>query len=379
MVNKCVAYGCNTGANLRVTEDSESRENFASFHFPFKNTDLLDRWTKFVNRRDWSPKPTSVLCEKHFDEALITRGKRSTLKWELNPTPTKHSLLAQKQPSTLPTVSTPRKPPKIRNIEQDQLKSFVEKDRIEKLSDIDPIAHCPAGFCGSKRDTSLVFYMMDSDESGFPYVSSSIMIDENLHVKLQCNGRNLPLPKWFVCGHNATLNRFSMLENFPQYLKAAVEANPPTIIDELRKLEYYPGNARPPYSARVMRYALLQRYTSAAAYRVMLKQFPLPSFRLLSRMHSGGIDSLKTARLLHENGSISTDVILMADEMYLQAGSQYHAGEYVGSDPDGKLYKGIFCFMLVGLQESVPIIVRAVPECTVTGQFIISNFISVSA
>ena len=373
MVNKCVAFGCNTGANVKANEDPSSRENLASFHFPIKKEDLLHRWTKFINRRDWTPKPTSVLCEKHFDETLITRGKRTTLKWELNPTPTKHSVLAMKRPSTLPELSTPRKPPKIRNIEPDQHKNFVEKDKIQNLSNINPLKHCPAGYCGSKRDSSIVFYMMDTDDSGFPYVSRCITIDESLHVKLQSNGRDLPLPKWFVNGHNAKLTRYSMLENFPQYLKAAVESHPPTIIDELRKLEYYLPKARPPFSPKVMRYALLQRYTSAASYRLMLKQFPLPSFSLLNRMHSGGIDSIKTLRLLHENGTISTDVILMADEMYLQASTQYHAGDYVGSDADGKLYKGIFCFMVVGLRESVPIIVRAVPECTVNGEF---NFTS---
>ena len=82
---------------------------------------------KFVNRRDWEPKYTSVLYEKHFDEEFITRGKCCTLKWSMNPVPTKHSFVALKRPSTLPEMLTPRKPVKIRNIEPDQLPDFTEK------------------------------------------------------------------------------------------------------------------------------------------------------------------------------------------------------------------------------------------------------------
>jgi hypothetical protein len=160
-----------------------------------------------------------------------------------------------------------------------------------------------------------------------------------------------------------------MLENFPQYLNSVAEAHPPTILDNLREIEYYQSKGRPPYSAEVMRFALMHRYTSAASYRLMLKAFPLPSFRLLYNIQRGGPDTMKTVKVLHESGTISTDVILMADEMYLQPSSQYHAGTYVGCNAEGKLYKGICCFLIVGLQQSVPIVVRAVPECTVNGEF----------
>ena len=77
---------------------------------------------------------------------------------------------------------------------------------------------------------------------------------------------------------------------------------------------------------------------------------------------------MKVVRLLHESGALSIEIFLMVDEMYLQAGTQYHAGDYVGSNTEGKLYKGIFCFVIVGLQESVPIVVHAVPECTINGE-----------
>ena len=55
MVNKCVVYGCKSG--YKTTKDKIS-----SFHFPFKNQELLKRWKQFVNRANWEPKPSSKIC-----------------------------------------------------------------------------------------------------------------------------------------------------------------------------------------------------------------------------------------------------------------------------------------------------------------------------
>ena len=52
----------------------------------------------------------------------------------------------------------------------------------------------------------------------------------------------------------------------------------------------------------------------------------------------------------------------MIDEMYLQKSAQYLLGEYVGIDGEGNLCKGIIAFMVVGLKQSVPFTVQAIPE-----------------
>ena len=51
----------------------------------------------------------------------------------------------------------------------------------------------------------------------------------------------------------------------------------------------------------------------------------------------------------------------MADEMYLQKEAQYQCGDYIGDDADGNLYKGIVGFMIVGLQESTPYMIKSSP------------------
>ena len=42
------------------------------------------------------------------------------------------------------------------------------------------------------------------------------------------------------------------------------------------------------------------------------------------------------------------------DEMYLQKNEEYLGREIIGCDDEGELYKGIVCFMIVGLNESIP-------------------------
>ena len=77
---------------------------------------------------------------------------------------------------------------------------------------------------------------------------------------------------------------------------------------------------------------------------------------------------MTAAKTLLKEGCISADVILMSDEMYLQKSTQYHGGEYVGADSNGDLFSGINVFMIVGLQKSVPIVVRASPETKMNGE-----------
>ena len=55
----------------------------------------------------------------------------------------------------------------------------------------------------------------------------------------------------------------------------------------------------------------------------------------------------------------------MVDEMYLKKCSQYHGGEYYGKNSDGVLYSGIVVFMIIGLQQSVPIVVQTCPETAI--------------
>ena len=41
----------------------------------------------------------------------------------------------------------------------------------------------------------------------------------------------------------------------------------------------------------------------------------------------------------------------------------------IGAKELGELFKGVVCFMIIGLRKSVTIIVKAVPQTSVSGDF----------
>ena len=119
--------GCNT--NYATCE-----EKVSVFSFPDEenNSELRLKWERFVNRAgEWTAKDRSVLCEKHFEPHYIKPGKkRNHLKRKLDPIPTIHSEEALKTPSCTYTPVPPRKKPKVRNMQEEQIHDFRKLDEI---------------------------------------------------------------------------------------------------------------------------------------------------------------------------------------------------------------------------------------------------------
>ena len=135
-------------------------------------------------------------------------------------------------------------------------------------------------------------------------------------------------------------------------------------------MKYYKPTGRPKYSTPLLRFALQVRYTSAAAYRILLEHFPLPSFDLLKKLKEGGIEPLKAAKALLEEGKIDSNIVLLADEMYLFKEEQFQQGDMYGKDENGEFYKGVVIFHIIGLQKNIPIVIKAVPETTISGELL---------
>ena len=49
---------------------------------------------------------------------------------------------------------------------------------------------------------------------------------------------------------------------------------------------------------------------------------------------------------------------------------RYTSNEYYGENSDGVLYSGIVVFMIIGLQQSVPIVVKTCPETSIDGNWL---------
>ena len=120
----------------------------------------------------------------------------------------------------------------------------------------------------------------------------------------------------------------------------------------------------------MIRFSLMLRYTSAQAYTLMMETLLLPAMSTLRKLRKGSVDALKAVKLLPKTGQISNDIIMIIDEMYLQKCIQYTDGEYLGSDDEGNLYKGIAVFMIQGLKQSVPVVAKACPEIAVKGEWL---------
>ena len=142
-----------------------------------------------------------------------------------------------------------------------------------------------------------------------------------------------------------------MLENFPSYINNRASEMPQDILQEMKKIQYMKPEGRPPYTSTLIRFALMQRYTSRQSYSLLIEDLPLPSFSLLKKLSQGGIAPMKVLKLLLEKGSIDVDVILIIDEMYLQRSCEYSGGMFVRRDENGEFYNGIMVFMVVSLKN----------------------------
>ena len=242
---------------------------------------------------------------------------------------------------------------------------------MDKISSMNCLTHecCPAGFLYRKHRDKVVYYNMQFDYvTSIPQVFESIVVDEKLHVNLSYKGKHIPLPN-FLRNNHCVLNKFSILENLPAYIRAkANESN--SVLDELSDIKYFSPQGRPTYSASIIRWALLLRHTSPQAYRMLLEKLPLPSFNLLKKIQHGGLDAVKAIQRLLKQRAVSQDSVLLVDEMYLEKMEQYHSGKVTGADPDGELYKGIVAFMIVGIDKSIPYVVKSSPEVTITDEWL---------
>ena len=392
MVNKCVVVGCDynydkrrkrdaTGNLLSIsTTDSECNETASSdiqrtgiFHFP-KNDELNQKWTKFVSRKGWRPTNNSVICSSHFEPKYLIRCKQKVrLNFELDPVPTIYPAGHIPQASSLPTAASniPRKAPRNRCI-PDEYADFVQKDKIKDFKSLDHNC-CPNGFTFQKFDDHVVYFRLDFSKTFVPEVVETIVVDKDLHVKLFYKGSPIPLPEWFRQGHSCKLSSIGMLDNFPAYINNRASEMPQDILQEMEKIQYIKPKGRPPYSSQLIRFALMQRYTSRQSYSLLLENFPLPSFSLLKKLSQGGVDPIKSLKLLLEKGCIDADVILMIDEMYLQKSCEYSSGVFVGRDDSGDFFNGIMVFMVVSLKKSIPFVIKSCPKTKINGTWLFSQ------
>ena len=219
----------------------------------------------------------------------------------------------------------------------------------------------------SKNSDKFTFYRLETKDDGVPEVTECIIVDSHLHVRLFFRGSYL-LFHFLLGSEKVGVQNWLATKLVKSLRKETEESN--KILYELLKLRYL---KRPIYSANLLRFSLMSRYTSIPAYKLMAKEFNLPCVSTLQKMVSGKLDVSAVAKALKESGSISTDVIVIFDEIYLQKCEEYFGGGTFGVDENGEMFKGMLCFMLVGLKSNTPFIIKCVPEREVNGDFVMNN------
>ena len=68
----------------------------------------------------------------------------------------------------------------------------------------------------------------------------------------------------------------------------------------------------------------------------------------------------------------------MFDEMYLQKCEEYFAGDLVGCNSKGYLYRRLVCFMIVGLKNSIPYVTESSPETKINADWFKDELSSIS-
>ena len=223
MVKSCSVYGFH----------SEKKETKAAvLKFPKENTELRQRWLRFINRKNVDPNSSYLfICEQHFDEKYLNKqnNQRVHLCNGKNPIPTIHPpSIVNRTPSVLPDLSTPRKSQKARVCREDEINSETFKSMaIAIFSEVNESLLKSLGnrFLFSKNKDCAIFYILDKNSIPAHKVCEMIKIYSNLHVKLFYESSHIPLPSWFRKRGNMEL------ENFPAYIRLMAEENGSAIED----------------------------------------------------------------------------------------------------------------------------------------------------
>ena len=177
MTKTCAVAGCKTNYKKQENGVKTISNPGTVIGFPdqSKSSNLLPVWIRFCNQKDLHITEHVGICIKHFDDKFVKEGKRKTLRWELNPIPTKYSPDIEVAPSLIPTTPTYRKPPTDRS-EPDQLKEFQKGDTIQSLGDVTDSV-CPAGYKMEMHDgKAAILYKLEMTENNIPEVTETIVL-----------------------------------------------------------------------------------------------------------------------------------------------------------------------------------------------------------
>ena len=211
MPQKCSVVNCRTGYINGPAKPM--------FSFP-RNTDLRQRWFKFLNREDYSITSSSRICIDHFESKYILHHSYKTiLNMSMSPIPTIHPSSIPKSQAIVP--KSIRKQPTIRVIQSDQLPLFRDQFACSDIDDIVKYistAREYQNFTHCITESGVTTYRVEID-SGIAQMRECIHITSDLHVKLSFQSSPIPLPDFIAKSVTSKITSLDMLTNLPNYCK----------------------------------------------------------------------------------------------------------------------------------------------------------------
>ena len=80
-------------------------------------------------------------------------------------------------------------------------------------------------------------------------------------------------------------------------------------------------------------------------------------------------------KVIIRQDKISSDVCLTFDEMCLQKCEEYTGGRLVGAATNSVLYTGIVSFMIIGIKQNTPYIIKSLPEIKIHADWLKNEII----
>ena len=246
MPEKCSVVGCKSGYLNGPT----------SPRFRFPSTSLYElraKWILFLNRPDYEITVNSRVCADHFEAQYIKVNETRTrlVPFSQNPIPTIHPLSIPKSQAVVPIE--PRKPPKVRVFQLDELVPYMEKYTIKDFDDVIRfLKKSPEyqDFTFRSTEDSITAYHLVID-AGIARIKECISIDKAFHVTLSFEGSPVPLPEYIDRATGSKLTHLYLLENLPNYCRNVTSNFDIQVIKELLNICYIRPRGRPSSSVQI--------------------------------------------------------------------------------------------------------------------------------
>jgi hypothetical protein len=313
---KCCVVGCNSGYSTSKVEETSPRISY--FAFPFDPV-LCKKWIDQCHRKDFQPTKYSRVCSLHFVSAdIVYSAKQCKLLPSAWPRlhPQLDSRFEKRTPTPRPTRSA------LSSIRIHKENDIVESKNnnlllLDQVTDYQEFCSkinntkLPNSFV-SVNDENTCSFLLIEDVSKNPYCLASVLVSDDLSIKLFVNRKKLPISHVnHLLSLKGRISTMTEIANVLAYIKSIathaasdhvtievaasllesvvasgdIDEHAPLInfiVNQLHLISLSPNGRR--YTNELIILSFIWKMTSNALYKKLSSLFLLPSIRQLQRL-----------------------------------------------------------------------------------------------